>query len=42
MDAFVSQRRRLESNGRFGFVRFKNQEEVRNVVRNLNGRRLEG
>ena len=42
VDVFVSQRRRLKSNRRFGFVRFKNLEEARNAVKNLNGVKIRG
>ena len=42
VDAYVSQRWRLNSNGCFGFVRFRKLEEARNAMKNLNRVKIRG
>ena len=42
IDVFISQKRRRYSNGKFGFIRFKELEEVLNAVRNLDGAKIRG
>ena len=42
IDVYISQKRRRYSNGKFGFIRFKELEEALNAIRNLDGARIRG